>query len=176
MAHARSLVRAWRSSLRMRQNLMLSTGLVALLTSPVLAQEAGNNNVEEVVVSGSRVVRDGYQAPTPTTVLGVEQLQQQAQPNIADSITQLPEFAGGNSTHASGGGGSNPNKGESELNLRVLGVNRTLVLMDGMRGPEASLGGPVDINVLPSALIQRVDVVTGGASAAYGSDALSGVV
>ena len=159
--------------------LMLSAAVLPLLALPALAQSAGDGGapaVEQVVVSGSRVVRDGYQAPTPTTVLGLDQLQAESQPNIADSITQLPEFGGGVSTHASGGGGSSPNKGESELNLRSLGPNRTLVLMDGMRVPEASLDGAVDINVLPTALVQRVDVVTGGASAAYGSDALAGVV
>jgi outer membrane receptor protein involved in Fe transport len=163
--------------------LLLGASALALLARPALAQSSASSTaeqapttVEAITVSGSRVVRDGYQAPTPTTVVGVEQLQAQAAPNVADAINMLPEFSGGTTTHASGGGGSNPSKGTSQLNLRGLGANRTLVLMDGMRVPPAALDGAVDINVLPNALISRIDVVTGGASAAYGSDALTGVV
>jgi len=128
----------------------------------------------DIIVSGSRIVRDGYEAPTPTTVLGVEEIQRGAQIRIADQINQLPALAGSTRNQtASISGGTN---GINALNLRNLGATRTLVLFDGQRMPAASTGSLVDIDTIPSFLIKRVDIVTGGASAAWGSDAVAGVV
>ena len=133
-------------------------------------------DVEEVIVTGSRIVRDGYEAPTPLTVVGVEQLQTSGTTNVADYVNTLPAFAGSRNpttTNSSMSGGSS---GSNVVNLRNLGISRTLVLLDGQRSVVTNSDGSVDINTFPQNLIARVDVVTGGASAAYGSDALAGVV
>lgn len=132
-------------------------------------------DVEEVVVTGSRIVRDGYEAPTPLTVVGIEQLQDSGKQNIADTLNLMPVFQGSN-TPATTGIGNGGTSGGNNLNLRALGANRTLVLFDGHRIAPSSADGTVDTNLLPDSLVQRVDVVTGGASAVYGSDALAGVV
>lgn len=133
-------------------------------------------NVSDIVVVGSRIVRNGYQAPTPLSVVGQEQLQSNASSNIAQAITVLPAFSGSGNTRSGTGSGSSATGGINSLNLRSLGPNRTLVLLDGHRVPAVSAAGIVDVNTLPQGLVQRVDVVTGGASSVYGSDAVAGVV
>lgn len=129
-------------------------------------------SVDEIVVTASRI--SGFNAPTPTTVLGVEEIQSAAAPTVADVLNRLPSFSANSSPQAQSVGTANP--GANYINLRNLGANRTLVLINGQRHVPTSDAGTVDINVVPSALIQRVEVVTGGASAAWGSDAVSGVV
>jgi len=142
------------------------------------AQTAGDasaaETVAEIQVTGSRVVRDGYQAPTPTTVVGVEQLKEQAVTRLVDLSRNLPVFR--NQGGARSGSNSSANGGQGSLNLRGLGANRNLILLDRRRIVPSTGNGIVDVNILPSALVQRIDVVTGGASAAWGSDAVSGVV
>ena len=132
--------------------------------------------VEEVIVTGSRIVRDGYEAPTPVAVVGVEQLQSGASANVADYVNTMPVFSGSASPQTSQTSVSGGNAGVNALNLRNLGANRTLVLFDGQRSVPSLATGIVDINGIPQALISRVDVVTGGASSAYGSDAVAGIV
>ncbi len=141
------------------------------------AQQAqGPAAVDEIVVTGTRVVRDGYEAPTPVSVIGMEQLDNAATSNLADSINQLPVLVNSASPQSSA---ANTTSGQSAINglsLRGLGISRTLVLLNGQRTVGSNLTGAVDVSELPQSLIERVDVVTGGASAAYGSDALTGVV
>ncbi len=133
--------------------------------------------VEEVVVTGTRIVREGYEAPTPLTVVGAAALETSADANIAKTLFQMPIFAGTgiggpNSTSLTNGG-----NGSDNANMRNLGPERTLVLMDGNRVVGSSASGQlVDTGGIPSQLVQRVDVVTGGGSAVYGSDAVAGVV
>jgi outer membrane receptor protein involved in Fe transport len=162
------------------QKLMLgcsATALATLFVPIAHAQQAAESNVESVTVSGSRITIGGFQAPTPVTVVDTEKLEQNAYANITDNIRQLPQV---NSPPASFGvsqGAASPGTaGANLLNLRNLGINRTLVLFDGQRIVNSNLTGGVDITTLPSAVVQRVDVVTGGASAAWGSDAVAGVV
>ncbi|MDB5456124.1 MAG: TonB-dependent receptor [Caulobacter sp.] len=131
--------------------------------------------VEEVIVTGSRIVRDGYQAPTPVTVVATDTLEKTAPGSIPDGLNQLPQFANSRGASNPGASATSPAAG-NYLNLRGLGVIRGLVLLDGQRVPPTSFDGTVDTNIIPQLLIQRVDVVTGGASAAYGSDAVSGVI
>lgn len=135
-----------------------------------------DDSIAVVTVTGTRIVRDGYEAPTPLTVMGVEELQAQAPVNIADVVNQMPSVAGSitpaNSQTSISSGGA----GINALNLRGLGSVRTLVLLNGQRSVGSALTGVVDVNNFPQQLIERVDVVTGGASSAYGSDAVSGVV
>ena len=149
--------------------------LGALSISPALAQTPSTAGpVEEIVVTGSRVVRDGYEAPTPVSVIGAEQFEAAGTPQIADFVNQLPSLSGSqNPTQTAVSSGL---QGLAALNLRALGSTRTLVLLDGQRSVPSAVTGQVDVNNIPQALVSRVDVVTGGASAAYGSDALSGVV
>jgi iron complex outermembrane receptor protein len=143
---------------------------------PVSSAAAASPDVEAIVVTGSRIVRDGFEAPTPTSVLGAQEIQAKAPGNIADFVNTLPVLAGSstpqNQTSSIGAGST----GINGLNLRNLGAQRTLVLFDGRRLPASTITGVVDINTLPQALISRVEVVTGGASSAWGSDALTGVV
>ena len=145
------------------------------------AKSASTTNVEELeeVVVSTRVVRDGYKAPTPTSVLGLAEIQANAPSNIANFVNQLPSLAGSNTPSVTTGSVSAGLAGINSLNLRALSTNafnRTLVLVDGRRVPASAATGLVDINTIPQELITRVDVVTGGASAAWGSDALAGVV
>jgi iron complex outermembrane receptor protein len=161
-----------------------SLTLVAGLTGPASAQAAADGaslGTEEVVVTGTQVLRNGYSAPTPLRVVGIDDIQANAPTNLSDYLVKLPALAGSTGPRSSGNSVSDGNGGVAGLNIRKLGNNRTLVLLDGMRiGPSsesgASTAGEVDINEFPDALIKRIDIVTGGASAQYGSDALAGVV
>jgi iron complex outermembrane receptor protein len=143
--------------------------------SPPAASDAA---VSEVVITGSRAIVNGAQAPTPVTVVSREQLTIAAPTGIADALNQLPVFRDSlkPSTAGSSGTGQNGNGGNF-LNLRALGPSRTLTLLDGRRAVASNLfQGATDVNLFPQLLISGVDVVTGGASAAYGSDAVAGVV
>jgi outer membrane receptor protein involved in Fe transport len=153
----------------------LAQEAVAQNTGAAPTAESGNT-VEEVVVTSTRIERTGYQAPTPTTVIGEREIAAKAPANIADLVNQMPAFAASltptNGVSAVSAGLS----GINTLNLRDLGPNRTLVLLDGQRVAASTLTGWVDINTFPQALVKRIDVVTGGASAGWGSDAVAGVV
>ncbi len=127
-------------------------------------------------MTGSRIVRDGFQAPTPLTVVGSEELQASGTPNVADYVNTIPAFAGSRMPTATNSSMSGGSSGMNAVNLRSLGLNRTLVLLDGHRVVGSTSDNIVDINLFPQNLVSRVDVVTGGASAAYGSDAVAGVV
>lgn len=155
---------------------VLALAAFGALSAPTLAVAQDAAEVEAIVVTGSRIVRDGFNAPTPTTVIGIEEIQKSAPVNIADYVNTLPQLAGSSSPRTGNAGTSGGTNGINSLNLRGLGTNRTLVLLDGQRVVPSTTTGVVDINNLPTALVQRVDVVTGGASAAYGSDAVAGVV
>lgn len=131
----------------------------------------------DVVVTGSRIIRDGFQAPTPLTVMTLEDIQNSSPSNnVADFVNQLPSLAGSTRPANSRLNLSSGQAGINALNLRNLGEMRTLVLLDGRRSVASTINGLVDVNTIPQSLIERVDVVTGGASAAYGSDAVAGVV
>ena len=131
----------------------------------------------DVTVTGTRIARDGFQAPTPLTVLTLEDIQNTSPSNnIADFVNQLPSMAGSTKPANSRLNLSSGQAGINALNLRNLNSERTLVLLDGRRSVPSTINGLVDVNTIPQALIERVEVVTGGASAAYGSDAVAGVV
>lgn len=160
-----------------RRYALATVSAVALLSSAhvALAQET-EAALEEVVVTGSRIARDGYDAPTPVNVLGAQEIAASAPANIADFVNTLPSVAGSTTAANSSGSLSNGAAGISALNLRALGTGRTLVLFDGQRSVVSAATGQVDTNTFPQSLIERVEVVTGGASSAYGSDAVGGVV
>lgn len=131
---------------------------------------------EEIVVTGSRIVSSGYNAPTPTTVIGEDQILKNAQPNIFNAIAQLPSLQGSTGAATGTFSTSSGTQGLSSFSLRGLGPIRTLTLLDGQRVVGANVTGVPDISMFPQLLVKRVDVVTGGASASYGSDAVGGVV
>lgn len=139
-------------------------------------------NGTDIVVTGSRVVTNGFKSPSPLTVLSTADIQRDAPTNIANFVNKLPQFNSSTTSQNTANSISDTNAGVNNLNLRGIGPNRTLVLLDGVRIVPSSIsgfylnGGAVDVNPFPDALVKRVDVVTAGASAAYGSDAISGVV
>jgi iron complex outermembrane recepter protein len=164
---------------RVRKYALASTAALCLLGQAAAAQDVAqaDGGVEAVSVTGTRIVRDGYSAPTPVTVVGAEQIQAAAPANLADFVnSSLPSVIGSETSNNSSGSLSNGLAGINALNLRSLGVNRTLILLDGHRTPASAATGDTDINTIPQQLVKRVDVVTGGASADYGSDAVGGVV
>lgn len=139
--------------------------------------QASPGPLEEVVVTGSRIVREGYEAPTPLAVIGAEQLANRPDPNLAVLVAEMPAFSGSGVSASTSGGLSSGTSGQSNANLRGLGAARTLILLDGQRTVGSSVSGQnVDISSYPQQLVTRVDIVTGGASAVYGSDAVAGVV
>jgi outer membrane receptor protein involved in Fe transport len=151
---------------------LLGAASVAALSSSVWAQGA-DNSVETVVVTGSRVISDAANSPTPVTIVSTTELQATTPGDISDALNKLPDFQGGGTQRQSSNGSqSTPNT----INLRGFGANRTLVMLDGHRVTPTQTDGSTDVNVIPQLLISRVDVVTGGASAVYGSDAVTGVV
>lgn len=137
--------------------------------------DAGQASSDGITVTGSRIKRNGFSAPTPETIVSAQNIEAAAPTNIADFVNDLPAVAGSSTPRTATINASSGSAGSNFLNLRGLGATRTLVLLDGRRVVGASAEGLVDANTLPSALISRIDIVTGGASAAYGSDAVSGV-
>jgi len=134
------------------------------------------SEVTTIVVSGTRITSSGFTAPTPTTVVNAEALQKSAEPNVFTTISQLPSLQGSTGTSVGTNSTSSGTQGLSSFSLRGLGTIRTLTLLDGQRVVGANVTGVPDISEFPQLLIKRVDVVTGGASASYGSDAVGGVV
>lgn len=134
------------------------------------AQEQGAEvaPLEEVVITGSRIKRANLETASPITALPQEEFKYQGTSAVESVLNRMPQF-----TPDSNENGSNGSDGTARVNLRNLGPSRVLVLIDGQRMlPVES----ADVNFIPSALIERVDIVTGGASAVYGSDAVAGVV
>lgn len=130
----------------------------------------------DIVVTGSRLARNGSQAPTPVTMVAAEDLQKAAPSNIPDALNKLPVFTNSRSQYSGQTFSATASPMGNYLNLRGLEPQRMLVLLNGSRVPPTTNSNAVDTNMLPQLLVSRVDVVTGGASATYGSDAVSGVV
>lgn len=146
---------------------------------PVAAQSVGedpniDNQQEEIVITGSRIARDGFRAPTPVTSLGSVDLENAVISNVGQLASQVPSFQAVVTPATTTLQSQYP--GAAILNLRNLGNVRTLVLVNGRRFVPTTTSGTIDTNVIPSALIERVDVVTAGASSVYGSDAVAGVI
>jgi outer membrane receptor protein involved in Fe transport len=166
-----------------RYKATLFATVAGVLTLPALAQNpsqgaAAEDQLQEVTVTGSRIIVNGDDAPTPVTVVSLDEMSATKPTTVYEQLKDLPVFAG--SGGATGiptrGVNAGANTGASSLDLRGLGAIRALVLFDGHRVPSSTPDGQVDINLMPQMLMQRVDVVTGGASAVYGSDAVTGVV
>jgi len=127
--------------------------------------------VDEVVVTGSRIRIRDYEAISPVTTVSAETIQATGQLSVEEVLNKLPQVVPGLTANS-----NNPANGTSTVDLRGIGTPRTLVLINGRRLTPSTQTGVVDLNNVPVRLIDRVEVVTGGASAVYGSDALAGVV
>ncbi|MES2624111.1 MAG: TonB-dependent receptor [Pseudomonadota bacterium] len=152
--------------------------LGTLTTDIVLAaaDESVDSQLEEVTITGSRIRRDDFSNPQPTTVVGGDMLLELGIVNLGDAMASLPSNVGNNTPTANAGG--NFFNGANIANLRGLNPffgSRTLTLVDSRRHVPTTQGDGVDLNFIPSILIDRMEVVTGGASASYGSGAIGGV-
>ena len=159
------------NSIRRAVHYALLTSAAAAVSTPVYAQDQGQN-IQEVVVTGSRIAQPNLETTSPVTQVTAEDVITQGVTKIEDLVNQLPQaFAAQNATVANG------STGTATVNLRGLGSARTLVLVDGRRLPYGGVtNSAADLNQIPTALVERVEVLTGGASAVYGSDAIAGVV
>ena len=175
-----SVVGSARGRSPMMSALLATSAVAMVLTAGAAqaqtAQDSGATSLSEVVVTGSRIRSEGFTAPTPTQALGQAELERAAQPNIFTAITQLPSLQGSSGATTGTFSTSSGQQGLSSFSLRGLGTIRTLTLLDGQRVVPANVTGVPDISLFPQLLVERVDVVTGGASASYGSDAVGGVV
>lgn len=146
--------------------------------STAIAQDTGNDQavaLQEVVVTGSRIVQPGLQSISPVTVVNADEIKMQGTTRIEDMLNNLPQVYADFGSNLSNGA-----TGTATVNLRNLGAQRTLVLINGRRlmpgDPTQNGNATPDLNQIPAALVKRVDVLTGGASAVYGADAVAGVV
>ncbi|MFA6219317.1 MAG: TonB-dependent receptor [Erythrobacter sp.] len=149
---------------------------LALLAQPAMAQDAEEGAEEDtagsIVVTGSRLKQPNLESASPVTVISAAEITQTGTTRVEDLVNSLPQVFAGQGANVSNGA-----TGTATLNLRGLGAERTLVLINGRRlVPGDPSTSAADINVIPAALIKRVDVLTGGASSVYGADAVSGVV
>jgi outer membrane receptor protein involved in Fe transport len=159
---------------RFTAHLLLSaatlTGLAFVASSSALAQE--DQVLEEVVVTGSRLVRRDLDAASPVVVISSETIRSAGNVTIEETLNEMPQLASDNTSSVNSGGGS----GILTADLRGLDAVRTLVLVNGRRFVPADSRGLTDLSSIPDALVERVEIVTGGASAVYGSDAIAGAV
>ncbi len=148
----------------------------AMVATPAIAQDAEDAAAEAaeenfIVVTGSRIQQRNVDTAAPIAVIGAEEFQLTGDVNVENVVNSLPQVVPGVT-----GNSNNPGNGTATLDLRGLGEARTLVLVNGRRWMSYDTTQTVDLNTIPNFLIETVDVVTGGASAVYGSDAMSGVV
>lgn len=163
----------------------------AILAQPAMAQSAADQSTakvqtadgnaatdvhddKEITVTGSRVITSDVNSPTPITSVAIAELSKTTPSDIADGLNKLPQIIGGRTPRTQGN--ASTNNGGNVLSLRNFGPARTLVLLDGHRVAPSNQDGTVDVDTLPQMLVSKVDIVTGGASAVYGSDAVAGVV
>lgn len=155
--------------------LLLGGASTVGLSGAALAQASTDDDGDErIVVTGSRTITNGNNSPIPVTIQSFEELQATTPTTIAEGLAKLPSFQKGYDVQIVTN--TTQNRGGNYLNLRGFGLERNLILQDGRRVPATSFIGAVDANSMPSLLVERVDTVTGGVSAVYGSDAVSGVV
>lgn len=141
-------------------------------TPVALGQDADDEVIEEITVTGSRLIRQDYQAASPISTVDASRFLDTGAPTIETVLNTLPQFVPAITSSS-----NNPsNGGQANVSLRGLGTRRTLILLDGRRISPSNATGVVDLNLIPASIIQSVEIITGGASAVYGSDAMAGVV
>ncbi|TXC70602.1 TonB-dependent receptor [Sphingomonas ginsenosidivorax] len=139
-------------------------------------EQDSNAPPEEITVTGSRIARSDYVANSPIVSLSTDTLENTGRVTVEAALTQMPQFAGAFGQGNTGSTSTGLNGGQANASLRGLGSKRTLILMDGRRLQPSNPDGSVDLNTIPEALIENIEVITGGASTTYGSDATAGVV
>ena len=163
---------------KLRSALLMSAASASLLAAPTFAQAqtAGEGvDVGEIVVTGSRIRRDTFSSPQPLSVVSAEAIREQGQVSLGDILLEQPVI--NPATNPQNSSGTLFLAGQSRADIRGLGPTRTLVLMDGRRLPFSDASSPaVDLNTIPSLMVERIETIAGGASAVYGSEAISGVV
>tara|TARA_R110002072_G_scaffold301164_1_gene480161 strand:+ start:23405 stop:26299 length:2895 start_codon:yes stop_codon:yes gene_type:complete len=166
----------------MDKNYKLSRAIKFAMLSGAYAVGAGvfsaahaqpaEQQVEEITVTGSRIVRRDFEGTSPVFTLDSSSIQDAGTPQIEQVLNELPQLVPTITTTS-----NNPsNGGQAQVDLRGLGTSRTLVLMDGIRLQPSNVSGTIDLNTVPAGLIDSIEIVTGGGSAVYGSDAIAGVV
>lgn len=177
----------------LRRFLLASSACAVAWTPPAMAQgadrdeEAASGSGETIIVTGSRIQRPDYDASSPTVTLDEDFFRQSSTSAIEQQLNRLPQFTVSQSSTLQNNQGYvapaasdiQPNAtntpGAATVSLRGVGANRTLVLVDGRRGAPGNASGAVDVSTIPSAAIERVEIISGGASATYGADAIAGV-
>ena len=161
-------------ALAVRRALVLAAASTAAFVQPIHAAEEGST-ISEVIVTGSRIAQPGLTSISPVVSVGSDQIKIEGVTRVEDLINNLPQAVAD-----FGGNLSNGATGAATVNLRGLGSQRTLVLVNSRRlmpgDPTQNGSASPDLNQIPTALIERVEVLTGGASAVYGADAVAGVV
>ncbi len=154
-----------------------AAGLVATLApggNAAAQEDAPASVLDEITVTGSRIrAVTGMNMPVPVTVLTAQEMDFSAPGSMVDALDKMPQFLNTSRPGTDQGIGTDAN--QSIVNMRGIGTNRTLILLDGRRVAPTTKQGTIDISILPDSMIDRVEVVTGGASAAYGTDAGAGV-
>ncbi len=167
-------------SSRARSNWLISAAVSAAIGSTLVAPAAfaADDDVGEVVITGSRIQRSrDLSAPSPIVTVATETFENTSATGAEAVLNKMPQFVPGSTQFTSSiQSGATASPGAATLNLRGLGANRNLVLLDGRRAQPANASLVIDINTIPSAAIQNVEVITGGASSVYGPDAMAGVV
>lgn len=149
--------------------------------TPLPAAESAASDTQQtqdIIVTGSRIARRDFTAESPITTVNKDFLENTGPATVDQSLNQLPQFQATQNAQTSsvGGSGAGSSGGRANANLRGLGAPRTLVLFDGRRLQPSDVQGAIDLNTISPALISSVEVIIGGASAVYGSDAIAGVV
>src|SRR4051812_25812130 len=158
--------------------LAVAIALASAAAAPVLAQEAVEE-VKEVIVTGSRIVRPDFSSDSPTVSVSSQALENTSQISIDQQLNKMPQFGGGaNQVTSAVDVQATPTNspGIAAVALRGLGTNRTLVLLDGRRTQPNNASLVVDLNTIPTAAVDSVEIITGGAGSTYGADAVAGVV
>jgi iron complex outermembrane receptor protein len=174
-----------RGSVRIGWLLLLVFLLLLLISVPVRSEESAGNSaagapevqIEEIVVTGTRIKRRDFQTASPLATISRQDIEFTGQPTLEETLNRMPQVMphiGRTSNNPSLG--PNPGIGGAEVDLRGMGPNRTLVLLNGRRVAPSSTDNRVDLNNIPQILVDRIEVISGGTSAVYGSDAIAGVV
>ncbi|WP_444996240.1 TonB-dependent receptor domain-containing protein [Aliikangiella sp. IMCC44359] len=165
-----------------RSALMIGASSSLLITSNIIAAEETENKADEtqkILITGSRLPRNEISQPSPIVSIGEDELKSFGTPDLGSILSELSAVAATDSLAGNAGaaGAGSENAGTSSANLRSLGANRTLTLVNGKRHVAGSQGSAqVDLSTIPVSLVERVEIITGGASAIYGSDAVTGVI
>jgi iron complex outermembrane receptor protein len=163
----------------------VAAAVAAVLSSvpaqPALAQEAGADDdvLSEVIVTGSRIARRDFDSDSPIVTMSSDQITSTSEIGVEQSLNKMPQFVPGQNQFSDAGSITvtpRTTPGIATANLRGLGSNRTLVLLDGRRTQPANASMVVDLNTIPAAAVDGVEIITGGAGATYGADAVAGVV